>query len=215
MKSQAATRPLLYALSVLILYLTTNLTLLAEPMNSENMTENTNTNDYTQELATLGAGCFWCVEAVFESLEGVESVLSGYMGGQTESPTYEAICSGKTGHAEVIQIQFKPSIISFESILELFWRSHNPTTLNRQGADVGTQYRSAIFYHSESQHNKAIASREMAENQFKDKIVTEIVAAQQFYSAESYHQNFYKNNQSHPYCQFVIRPKLQKLQSKD
>tara|TARA_B100001093_G_scaffold360770_2_gene345462 strand:+ start:630 stop:1280 length:651 start_codon:yes stop_codon:yes gene_type:complete len=203
--------PLIWTLGLCLL---THLNLLAESINTEKMTEKTNNNDLI-ELATLGAGCFWCVEAVFESLKGVEAVISGYTGGQTENPTYEAICSGKTGHAEVIQIKFKPSVISFETILERFWDAHDPTTLNRQGADVGTQYRSAIFYHSASQQKTAINSKANAQASFSDKIVTEIVPAQKFYSAEGYHQNFYQNNQTHPYCQFVIRPKLQKLGTLD
>lgn len=203
--------PLIWTLGLCLL---THLNLLAESINTEKMTEKTNNNDLV-ELATLGAGCFWCVEAVFESLKGVEAVISGYTGGQTENPTYEAICSGKTGHAEVIQIKFKPSVISFETILERFWDAHDPTTLNRQGADVGTQYRSAIFYHSASQQKTAINSKANAQASFSDKIVTEIVPAQKFYSAEGYHQNFYQNNQTHPYCQFVIRPKLQKLGTLD
>ena len=203
--------PLIWTLGLCLL---THLNLLAESINTEKMTEKTNNNDLI-ELATLGAGCFWCVEAVFESLKGVEAVISGYTGGQTENPTYETICSGKTGHAEVIQIKFKPSVISFETILERFWDAHDPTTLNRQGADVGTQYRSAIFYHSASQQKTAINSKANAQASFSDKIVTEIVPAQKFYSAEGYHQNFYHNNQTHPYCQFVIRPKLQKLGTLD
>lgn len=203
--------PLIWTLGLCLL---THLNLLAESINTEKMTEKTNNNDLV-ELATLGAGCFWCVEAVFESLKGVEAVISGYTGGQTENPTYETICSGKTGHAEVIQIKFKPSVISFETILERFWDAHDPTTLNRQGADVGTQYRSAIFYHSASQQKTAINSKANAQASFSDKIVTEIVPAQKFYSAEGYHQNFYQNNQTHPYCQFVIRPKLQKLGTLD
>jgi peptide-methionine (S)-S-oxide reductase len=203
--------PLIWTLGLCLL---TYLNLLAESINTEKMTVKTNNNDLI-ELATLGAGCFWCVEAVFESLKGVEAVISGYTGGQTENPTYETICSGKTGHAEVIQIKFKPSVISFETILERFWDAHDPTTLNRQGADVGTQYRSAIFYHSASQQKTAINSKANAQASFSDKIVTEIVPAQKFYSAEGYHQNFYHNNQTHPYCQFVIRPKLQKLGTLD
>lgn len=203
--------PLIWTLGLCLL---THLALLAEPINTEKMTEKTNKNDLV-ELATLGAGCFWCVEAVFESLKGVESVISGYTGGATENPNYDSICTGKTGHAEVIQIKFKPSVISFDTILERFWDAHDPTTLNRQGADVGTQYRSAIFYHSESQQKTAINSKENAQASFNEKIVTEIVPAQKFYSAEGYHQNFYQNNQTHPYCQFVIRPKLQKLGTLD
>ena len=163
------------------------------------------------ELATLGAGCFWCVEAVFEVLDGVESVVSGYMGGVTLNPTYESICTGLSGHAEVVQIHFKPEVITFESLLKRFWLAHDPTTLNRQGADVGTQYRSAIFTHSEEQAEAAEASMAEASNLFADPIVTQIAPANTFYPAENYHQDFYKNNERHPYCQMVIRPKLKKL----
>lgn len=161
--------------------------------------------------ATLGAGCFWCVEAVFESLEGVESVVSGYMGGQTPNPTYEAICTGTTGHAEVVQITYDPNVISYETILKRFWVAHDPTTLNRQGADVGTQYRSAIFTHSEAQTKIAKASKAEAASLYPDTIVTEISPADIFYPAEYYHQDFYRNNHRHPYCQMVIKPKLKKL----
>ena len=163
------------------------------------------------ELATLGAGCFWCVEAVFEMLDGVESVVSGYMGGETLNPTYESICSGLTGHAEVVQIHFKPKAITYEALLKRFWLAHDPTTLNRQGADVGTQYRSAIFTHSEEQAKVAEASIAEASNLFAEPIVTEIASADTFYPAENYHQDFYRNNERHPYCQMVIRPKLKKL----
>ena len=163
------------------------------------------------ELATLGAGCFWCVEAVFETLDGVESVVSGYMGGETLNPTYESICTGLTGHAEVVQIHFKPEVITYDALLKRFWLAHDPTTLNRQGADVGTQYRSAIFTHSEEQAKVAKASMAEASNLFEEPIITQIAPAYTFYSAENYHQDFYQNNQRHPYCQMVIRPKLKKL----
>ena len=163
------------------------------------------------ELATLGAGCFWCVEAVFEALNGVESVDSGYMGGETLHPTYESICTGLTGHAEVVQIHFKPEVIAYEALLKRFWLAHDPTTLNRQGADVGTQYRSAIFTHSEEQTELADASMAEASNLFAEPIVTQIAPADTFYPAENYHQDFYRNNECHPYCQMVIRPKLKKL----
>ena len=167
---------------------------------------------FTQsEQATLGAGCFWCVEAAFESLDGVGSVVSGYMGGHTHNPTYEAICSGETGHAEVVQITYDPIIISYKTILKRFWVAHDPTTLNRQGADVGTQYRSVIFHHSEAQAEIAKTSKAEAESLYTDSIVTEICPAEIFYPAEHYHQDFYSNNNSHPYCQMVIKPKLKKL----
>ena len=149
------------------------------------------------ETATLGGGCFWCTEAIFKRLKGVTSVVSGYAGGDAES----------------VQIQFAESIISYEKILEVFWATHDPTTLNRQGADVGTQYRSVIFYHSEKQKESALKSKDKVEQsgKFKDKIVTQIVPFDKFYKAEEYHQNFYDRNKSYPYCQIVINPKIQKL----
>jgi len=168
------------------------------------------TNDL--ETATFGAGCFWCVEAVFQQLPGVVSVVSGYMGGKTDNPTYRDVCSGMTGHAEVIQIRFDPEKISYANLLDWLWRSHNPTTLNQQGADIGTQYRSAIFYHSEAQKETAEVSKSEAQSNFSAPIVTEITPAQVFYPAEDYHQNYYQLNKMAPYCQMVIRPKLNKLQ---
>lgn len=163
------------------------------------------------ETATFGAGCFWCVEAVFENLDGVKSVESGYMGGSVENPTYQQVTTGTTGHAEVTRIYFDPEVIQFETLLDWLWRSHDPTTLNRQGADVGTQYRSAIFYHSEAQKEAAEASRAAAQSDFAAPIVTEITPASEFYVAEDYHQDYYRLNKSAPYCQMVIRPKLKKL----
>lgn len=163
------------------------------------------------ETATFGAGCFWCVEAVFELLDGVHAVESGYMGGTVENPTYRAVCEGTTGHAEVTQIHYDPAIISFETLLDWLWRSHDPTTLNRQGYDVGTQYRSAIFYHSEAQKTAAEKSKAAAQGMFKDPIVTEITAASTYYPAEDYHQDYYRQNGSQPYCARIIRPKLEKL----
>ncbi|MBB5353096.1 peptide-methionine (S)-S-oxide reductase [Haloferula luteola] len=164
------------------------------------------------EVITLGAGCFWCVEAVFAQIEGVQSATSGYMGGTTESPTYQQVCTGETGHAEVVQIVFDPAKTSAARILDWFWELHDPTTLNRQGADVGTQYRSAIFYHSEEQKKVAEASKEAAQKEFTDPIVTEITPASTFYPAENYHQDFYfQNKTKNPYCRAVIEPKLRKL----
>jgi peptide-methionine (S)-S-oxide reductase len=167
------------------------------------------------ETATLGAGCFWCVEAVFENLKGVESVVSGYSGGFVKNPAYREVCNGTTGHAEVVQVHFDPSIISFEEILEVFWLTHNPTTLNRQGADMGTQYRSAIFYQDEKQKEIAEKSKKkMQESGIFDKpIVTEISPFKNFYKAEDYHQDYYSKNPEQPYCTVVINPKLQKLKS--
>ncbi|MEC8209081.1 MAG: peptide-methionine (S)-S-oxide reductase MsrA [Verrucomicrobiota bacterium] len=162
-------------------------------------------------IATFGAGCFWCVEAVFEQLDGVHAVESGYMGGEVKDPTYREICSGATGHAEVTQIHYDPKVISYKTLLEWFWRSHDPTTLNRQGADIGTQYRSAIFYHNEAQRKAAEASKVAAQKYFTAPIVTEINAASTYYPAEDYHQDYYRLNPHAPYCQIVIRPKLEKL----
>ena len=168
----------------------------------------------TLELATLGGGCFWCIEAVFERLEGVQSVTSGYAGGQVANPTYEQVCSGTSGHAEVAQIAFDPKKITFEKLLETFWEAHDPTTLNRQGADKGTQYRSAIFYHNESQKAAAEKSKKAAQAHFASPIVTEIAPLTQFYKAENYHQDYFRNNPSARYCTYVIRPKLDKLDKK-
>jgi peptide-methionine (S)-S-oxide reductase len=162
-------------------------------------------------IATFGAGCFWCVEAVFEQLDGVHAVESGYMGGEVLDPTYREICSGKSGHAEVTQIHYDPKIVSYETLLDWLWRSHDPTTLNRQGADIGTQYRSAIFYHNDDQRKAAEASKVAAQKDFAATIVTEITAATTYYPAEDYHQDYYRLNPNAPYCQIVIRPKLEKL----
>ncbi len=166
------------------------------------------------ETATLGGGCFWCVEAVYERLPGILSVTSGYAGGHTENPTYEQIGTGKTGHAEVVQIEYDPSKISFEKIIDLFWDAHDPTTPNRQGADVGPQYRSIILAENDDQMRLANESKERAQATFKSPIVTEIVPLTKFYPAEDYHQDFYRNNPMHPYNLAVIRPKLQKLGAK-
>lgn len=166
------------------------------------------------EKATFGAGCFWCVEAVFQRLHGVESVQSGYTGGSTINPTYKQVCTGNTGHAEVIQITFNPDQIQYKSLLEVFWHSHDPTTLNRQGADEGTQYRSAIYYHNEAQRRIAEESKKEAQIDFKDPIVTEITPLGEFYPAEDYHNNYYNENSFQPYCNYVITPKIKKLEEK-
>ena len=165
--------------------------------------------------AIFGAGCFWCVEAVFQRLEGVSDVESGYIGGDTENPTYRDICTGQTGHAEVIRFSYDEDLISFDELLEIFWTTHDPTTLNRQGADRGTQYRSAIFYLDEEQKYKAIDSKEnVATKIWDDPIVTEITAATTFYPAEVYHQNYYNSHRTAPYCSVVINPKVAKLKQK-
>jgi peptide-methionine (S)-S-oxide reductase len=164
------------------------------------------------EVITLGAGCFWCIEAAYRQLDGVHAAVSGYMGGTLANPTYEDICDGNSGHAEVVQVVFDPKKISAGKILDWFWDLHDPTTLNRQGADVGTQYRSAIFYHSEAHKTLAEASKKAAAAKFKDPIVTEITKAATFYPAENYHQNFYFENKSkNGYCRAVVAPKLKKL----
>lgn len=163
------------------------------------------------EKATLAGGCFWCVEAVYERLPGVQSVVSGYAGGTKANPTYEEVCTGETGHAEVAQITYDASKIKFEKLLEWFWKAHDPTTLNRQGGDVGTQYRSVIFYHDEKQKKAAEQSMAEAQKTFDGKIVTEIQPLKQFYPAEDYHQDYFKNHKNAPYCSFVIKPKLKKL----
>jgi peptide-methionine (S)-S-oxide reductase len=165
------------------------------------------------ETASFGAGCFWCVEAVFQELKGVQSVTSGYMGGQVKNPTYKEVCSGLTGHAEVCNIIFDPKVISYKELLEAFWGSHDPTTLNKQGADSGTQYRSVIFYHSAEQQEAAsfYKIKLNEENAFGKPVVTEISPVSTFYKAEDYHQNYFNENGDAPYCQFVIAPKLEKF----
>lgn len=166
------------------------------------------------ELATFGGGCFWCMEAVFQQLPGVKKVTSGYTGGKVANPTYEQVCGHGTGHAEAIQIEFDPARTSFESLLDIFWQAHNPTELNRQGHDVGDQYRSAIFYHGAEQRKVAEASKDALakSGKYKDPIVTAIQPAGVFYPAETYHQDYYRQNKnSNPYCQMVIKPKLKKL----
>jgi peptide-methionine (S)-S-oxide reductase len=167
----------------------------------------------TIETVTFGGGCFWCTEAVFQNLKGVLTVESGYAGGHVSNPSYEQVCMGNTGHAEVIQITFDPSLISYEDVLEVFWKTHDPTTLNRQGADVGTQYRSVVFYHSENQRKEAeVMKQKLSEEKIWDKpIVTEISPLMNYYKAENYHQNYYNTHSSQPYCSFVITPKIQKL----
>ncbi|HEX8547474.1 MAG TPA: peptide-methionine (S)-S-oxide reductase MsrA [Cytophagaceae bacterium] len=179
-------------------------------INLNNTTLNTNIK---MDTATFGSGCFWCTEAFFQNLEGVYTVSSGYTGGKTENPTYNQICRGNTGHAEVIQLTYDPQKISFEELLEVFWKTHDPTTLNRQGNDEGTQYRSAIFYHNEDQKRLAeIYKKKLDESGAWSKpIVTEITPISKFYKAEDYHQNYYNQNGSESYCAFVIQPKLEKF----
>ncbi len=163
------------------------------------------------EKATLGGGCFWCLEAVYENVEGVEDVVSGYAGGHTENPDYRSVCSGETGHAEAVQITFDPSVVGYERLLEIFWKIHDPTSLNRQGADVGTQYRSVIFYHDERQKRIAETSRAEAQKRFDTPIVTEIVPLTKFWPAEEYHQDYFRKNPYHGYCRAVVAPKVKKF----
>ena len=168
----------------------------------------------SSEIATFGNGCFWCTEAIFQEMKGVLKVTSGYSGGLVPNPTYEEVCSGETGHAECLHIEYDPSIVTYDQLLHVFWESHDPTTLNRQGNDVGTQYRSAIFYHSEEQRQKAAHYKaELDKNKAYDNpIVTEITPFSVFYPAEDYHQNYYNNHSSQPYCYLVIRPKVEKFE---
>lgn len=176
--------------------------------------ENQMVNNNKLELATFGSGCFWCVEAIFQRVEGVEKVVSGYSGGHVKNPTYKEVCQGTTGHAEVCQLSYDPDIVSFEELLEVFWQTHDPTTLNRQGNDVGTQYRSAVFYHNDQQKALAEKYKEKLDESgaFKDPIVTEIKAYKSMYVAEDYHQNYFNENGSQPYCSFVIQPKIEKFE---
>jgi peptide-methionine (S)-S-oxide reductase len=184
-----------------------NLTVLAQPANTMNSTNKT-------EIADLGGGCFWCMEAVFERLPGVISVASGFAGGTTENPTYQQVCTETTGHAEVTEIEFDPAKISYQKLLEVFWQAHDPTTLNRQGADEGTSYRSIILYRDKKQELLAEKSKLEAQKDFHNPIVTEIVPLKKFYKAEDYHQEYFDNNSNAPYCQVVIAPKLEKLEKK-
>ena len=167
--------------------------------------------DAKLSLATFGGGCFWCTEALLETLDGVKSVVSGYAGGHQPNPTYTEVCAETTGHAEVVQVAFDPAVITFDELLAYFWQSHDPTTLNRQGNDVGTQYRSIILFHDDDQKEVAEQSKANAAGSFDDPIVTEIVKHETFYTAEAYHQDYFRKNPNQGYCYFVIRPKLQKF----
>ena len=173
----------------------------------------TDTEGQRTELTTLGGGCFWCLEAAYDQLKGVESVESGYMGGKVQNPTYEAVCTGSTGHAEVVQVLFDPAVISYRELVEIFFAIHDPTTLNRQGNDVGTQYRSVIFYHSSEQHDtaKEVIATFTNQNIFDKPIVTQVVPAETFYIAEDYHQEYFVRNPSQPYCAYLINPKVAKF----
>jgi len=166
------------------------------------------------QFATFGGGCFWCMEAVFQRVPGVAHSVSGYSGGKTANPTYEEICAHGSGHAEVIQVEFDPAVITYEKLLEIFFESHDPTTLNRQGADTGDQYRSVIFYHDEEQHQVALRAKAAAQPHHDDPIVTEIVPLKKFWRAEDYHQDYFNQHPGQGYCSFVIKPKVTKLQNK-
>ena len=194
--------------------------LLAMAGNTQKKVINNHTQDMTNlesnpglQVATFASGCFWCTEAIFQNVDGVEKVVSGYMGGKVKNPTYKDVCTGQTGHAEVIQLTYDPKKVSYDELLEIFWKTHDPTTLNRQGADVGTQYRSAIFYHNDDQkqlaekYKKKLTEAEV----FDQPIVTEITPASVFYKAEDYHQNYYNLNGDAPYCSMVIQPKVEKF----
>ncbi len=177
-------------------------------------TNSMDTKESSSELATFGGGCFWCTEALFQMLPGVRKVTSGYAGGTKENPTYKEVCEGRTGHAEVIQVEYDSKTITYGKLLETFWDAHDPTTLNRQGEDVGTQYRSIILYHNEAQKAEAEASKKAAQAQFTKPIVTQIVPFTKFYPAERYHQDYYRNNPHQGYCRLVIAPKVEKFEKK-
>lgn len=176
--------------------------------------ENIMANNENLELATFGSGCFWCVEAIFQRVDGVEKVVSGYSGGHVKNPTYKEVCQGTTGHAEVCQLSYNPDIVSFEELLEVFWQTHDPTTLNRQGNDVGSQYRSAVFYHNDQQKELVEKYKKKLDESsaFNNPVVTEITAYKNMYVAEDYHQNYFNENGSQPYCSFVIQPKVEKFE---
>jgi len=198
--------------SIIYVILTASLLNFPALAQTNNIMETTKTNK--TEIADFGGGCFWCMEAVFERLPGVISVTSGFAGGHTENPTYRDVCSETTGHAEVTEIEFDPAKISYDQLLNVFWQAHDPTTLNRQGADVGTSYRSIILYRDKKQELLAEKSKLEAQGYFNDPIVTEIVPLKKFYKAEDYHQEYFDNNSNAPYCRAVIAPKLDKLEKK-
>lgn len=179
----------------------------------QTLTHTSMQNAVIYDTATFGTGCFWCTEAIFQSVKGVQKVTSGYAGGKVANPSYAQICTGTTGHAEVCQLIYDPTIITYDELLEVFWKIHDPTTLNKQGNDVGTQYRSVIFYHNHEQQNKALQYKKLLNQSgaWDKPVVTAIEPYTTFYSAEAYHQNYYNNNTKQGYCQFVIRPKLEKF----
>lgn len=203
----------MFNLKILLLILVSTIFTFAFALNDDNYGKDPIMNNNKLEKATLGSGCFWCTETIFEKLNGVESSISGYSGGTTENPSYKEVCSGNTGHAEVVQVTYDPSIISYAELLEVFWKVHDPTTLNKQGNDVGTQYRSVIFYHNEEQKKTAEDYKNKLERAeiYNSPIVTEITKFDKFYPAENYHKDYYELNKSEPYCSFVITPKVEKF----
>lgn len=203
-----------YLISLIFLFSNCSFTSKTEPKITNKQIINKQMSEKT-DTAIFGAGCFWCVEAIFQRLKGVESIESGYTGGTVENPTYKQVCTGETGHAEVAKIIFNPDIISYNDLLEVFWTTHDPTTLNQQGADIGTQYRSAVFYLNDEQKRLAEKSKsEIATQIWDGTIVTEITPLEKYYKAEDYHQNYYNQNSDQSYCRFVINPKLEKFRKK-
>jgi len=201
---------------VIILFIALYNTLFAQNIKENEMNNSDHNIGNKLEIATFGEGCFWCTEAVFERLDGVEKVISGYSGGHIKNPSYKEVCTGTTGHAEATQIYFNPGIISYDELLDVFWNTHDPTTLNRQGNDTGTQYRSVIFYHNDSQKRIAEESKHKIDLSgiYKDPVVTEISPLINFYKAEDYHQDYFNNNPNQPYCSIIISPKLKKFTAK-
>lgn len=199
-------------LSIMVLMACNNNTNKTQQIQSTSM-DNSINNTNQLDTATFGNGCFWCTEAIFQDIKGVVKVTSGYSGGLVKNPTYKQICTGTTGHAEALQIVFNPAIVTYSELLQMFWYSHDPTTLNKQGNDVGTQYRSAVFYHNEQQKKEAEYYKNKLDDEklFTNPIVTEITKFETFYPAEDYHQNYYKENGAQPYCMYIIRPKLEKF----
>lgn len=203
-----------YLISLIFLFSNCSFTSKTEPKITNKQIINKQMSEKT-DTAIFGAGCFWCVEAIFQRLNGVESIESGYTGGTVENPTYKQVCTGETGHAEVTKIIFNPDVISYNDLLEVFWTTHDPTTLNQQGADIGTQYRSAVFYLNDEQKMQAEKSKsEIATQIWDGSIVTEITPLKKYYKAEDYHQNYFNQNSDQSYCRFVINPKLEKFRKK-
>ena len=203
-----------YLISLIFLFSNCSFTSKTEPKITNKQIINKQMSEKT-DTAIFGAGCFWCVEAIFQRLKGVESIESGYTGGTVENPTYKQVCTGETGHAEVAKIIFNPDVISFNELLEVFWTTHDPTTLNQQGADIGTQYRSAVFYLNDEQKMQAEKSKsEIATQIWDGSIVTEITPLKKYYKAVDYHQNYFNQNSAQSYCRFVINPKLEKFRKK-